>query len=231
MQTSVPTQWTIPLGPPCQLRTGLLGGNRYIAELCIGTDGPITEIDARIHALGANDALQRLRERMTGDVKIARYQRLRAEAVGIDQQSHGLQATVGRLYAERAEVIALAAPGFASKVAALDKQAASVEERIAQAKVEADAIRSEVSRAREDALRAMQRPAGDVQTQIAAELKVHRETVVEQVRLALSPLLTELSAIERAVLAAAGGSLVGDLGRLLEELAAAAKVETPEHAA
>jgi hypothetical protein len=222
MATCEPTKWVI-LGNG--VRTDLVpGGGGLVAQLRLLTTGPTDAVIVRADELGSADAKQRLYERMADDAKVEHYRRLRAEGDGIAQQVHGLQATAGRLYAERAELLAHAAPGFAAKVAALDKRAADVEAKVAQAKSEAEAIRTTLGKARQDALAVIQRTAADVQARIGWELGQLREVAVEQLAKVLSPLLTEFAATERALLTASGASLVGDLGRLLEELAAAANV-------
>ena len=219
-----PTRWVIP---PGQIRTGLLGGNRYSAQMHLGTDGPLTEIADRIDAIGTADAKQRLRERMAGHERISRYARLRAEATALEREERTLALILTRVRAEHAEALAVAAPGFAKTVVALEKQATDMNGRLAAVQQQLAAITSTVETARQDAIRVMQTAAGDVRAGIYAELRVLRDLTIEQIARILSPLLTELAVQAAALVTAASGSLVGDVAGVLEELAAAA-ADTPE---
>ena len=217
MATCEPTKWVI-LGNG--VRTDLApGGGGLVAQLRLLTTGPTDEIAARVQEIGPADAGQRLRELVAGHERIQRYRLVRTEDNAIAGQIHALQSTGARLYAERQELLVHAEPGFAPRVAALDKKATEVEAKVTEAKESQEAIRTTLARAKQDAVAAVQLIARDVSARITWELGAAHDLIIDKIAPAVGPILTEFAALGQAHLLALGGGLITGVDALVEELA------------
>jgi chromosome segregation ATPase len=218
MATSEPTRWSILAQGA---KTFPLGGAGLSAQLQLATEGPTSAIVARVEQLGAVPVRQRLRESMASHERLQLYGRLKAEADGLSREINGLSATLARTLAERAETLALAVPGFSRRVVEIDQQAGELQNRIAQARKAEAAIGTAIDRARHEAMDALRAEAATVHADAYRGLLHRRESVVQQLPDTVGPLLSELAAVEKAILTAASGSLAGDLVALLDDVTAA----------
>jgi hypothetical protein len=213
-----PMQWIIT---PADVHAG---GLSLGTTLRFRARGPLTEIQQTANAIGREAARDKLRSRLAADdyPKLERYRRVQAEAATLDLEARRLDATLDRLRASRAEVIILATPGFSARVMEWDGQIAGMETRAAQARLAADAIAAVVADARAEALALVMVIAEQLHREQYSSLRRRREQILAELPSLIGKQLSELGAIDRALLQGSTFSLAGNPSAALDALTTAA---------